>query len=355
MKITGVGFTEKKIRIENTDDLWVLARVISKGMNIGMLGERRDPSTADTGGGRAKVAERKKMYIRLNVENIEYLEFSDDLRVHGVISEAKFDIGSHHTHILNIRDEVSLISESGFSKIDVDLLNEAVNSAQKEQIALLVVETDEIIHFAITPRGILEKGTWTMRGGGKRGDIKSSSSVAESFRKQVGAELNDSLGQETVVVIAGPGHAKDRLGSHLKETFGMKIAKIIPTSMGGRGSANEVLRDGLAGNILSDFAIIKETELLQMAWKSLATDGKIAYGTNMLSRALSEGAIETLLINADLIRSDEKIDEKYWRDWVKELEQIGAEIVQCSSEHDDGKQLIGMGGAVALLRYSLEG
>ena len=85
------------------------------------------------------------------------------------------------------------------------------------------------------------------------------------------------------------------------------------------------------------------------------SEQSIAYGTNMLSRALSEGAIETLLINADLIRSDEKIDEKFWRDWVKELEQIGAQIVQCSSEHDDGKQLIGMGGAVALLRYSLEG
>lgn len=319
-----------------------------------MLGERRDPSTADTGGGRAKAAERKKMYIRLDVESTEYLEFSDDLRIHGVISQAKFDTGSYHTHIVNVRDEVSLISESGFNKIDNDLLRDAVKSSQAEQIALLVVETDEIIHFSITPRGILEKGMWTMRGGGKRGDIKSSSSVAESFRKQVGSELHDSLGSSTIVVLAGPGHAKDRLSAHMKDTYSMKIAKVIPTSMGGRGCANEVLRDGLAGDILSDFAIIKETELLQKAWKALATDGKIAYGKDMLCRALGEGAIETFLINADLLRSEEMIDNKFWHEWVKDAEQIGAQIVQCSSEHDDGKQLIGMGGAVALLRYSLE-
>ena len=117
----------------------------------------------------------------------------------------------------------------------------------------------------------------------------------------------------------------------------MSIAKVIPTSMGGRGSANEVLREGLAGQILENYSIIKETELLQKAWSSLATDGKVAYGSEMLEKAMNEGAIETLLINADLLRSEDKIGDMRLSDWVKKLEDIGGDLVQCSSEHDDGK------------------
>ena len=73
-----------------------------------MLGERRDQTTAGQEGGRAKAAERKKMWIKLAIESSEFQTFSDNLRVHGIIEEAQFDIGSHHTHIVEIRDEIEL-------------------------------------------------------------------------------------------------------------------------------------------------------------------------------------------------------------------------------------------------------
>ncbi|DAC47302.1 MAG TPA: hypothetical protein D7H93_01080 [Candidatus Poseidoniales archaeon] len=42
-----------------------------------------------------------------------------------------------------------------------------------------------------------------------------------------------------------------------------------------------------------------------------------------------------------------------WSTWVEGLSDIGAELVQCSPDHDAGQQLVGMGGAIALLRYAL--
>ena len=78
-----------KLRIESEDDLWSLARLARSGMSLGMLGERRDQTTAGEEGGRAKSAERKKMWIRLRIENSEYQSFSDVLRIHGTIEEAK--------------------------------------------------------------------------------------------------------------------------------------------------------------------------------------------------------------------------------------------------------------------------
>ena len=65
----------------------------------------------------------------------------------------------------------------------------------------------------------------------------------------------------------------------------------------------------------------------------------------MISKAIEEGAVETLLISADLVR------EEKWQSVVSSLDDIGAKLVQCSTDHDAGEQLLGMGGAIALLRF----
>ena len=60
-----------RIRIESQDDLWSISRLARKGTSIAMLGERRDQTTAGETGGRAKSAERKKMWIKLRIETSE--------------------------------------------------------------------------------------------------------------------------------------------------------------------------------------------------------------------------------------------------------------------------------------------
>ena len=76
------------------------------------------------------------------------------------------------------------------------------------------------------------------------------------------------------------------------------------------------------------------------------------YKRQELNRALNEGAIETLLISADLLRADgEQIDGQSWQEWSQKLAKYGGAIVQCSTDHDSGQQLLGMGGAIALLRF----
>ena len=126
------------------------------------------------------------------------------------------------------------------------------------------------------------------------------------------------------------------------------VTTLAPTSIGGRAAANEVIREGLAGELLADHAMVRETELLEEAWRLIATNGAVAYGKEMLERALEEGAVETLLISAELLR-----DDLFWADYVKRLDVIGAKLIQCSTDHDSGQQLLGMGGAIALLRFRM--
>ena len=60
MKIIKRGPDFLKFRISSEDDLWTTAKLCNKGRKIGMLGERRDQTTAGEEGGRAKSAVRKK-------------------------------------------------------------------------------------------------------------------------------------------------------------------------------------------------------------------------------------------------------------------------------------------------------
>ena len=60
------------------------------GLQSGDDGFRRDQSMAEASG-RAKSADRKPMWIVLDAEDTEFQPFTDNLRIHGIICEAKMD------------------------------------------------------------------------------------------------------------------------------------------------------------------------------------------------------------------------------------------------------------------------
>ena len=103
-----------RLRIESEDDLWALSQLCRPDSILGMLSHRRDSTTGTQEDGRAKSAERKPMWIVLDVEKTEFQPFTDNLRAHGIIRDANFDIGSHHTHIISPGDEVELEFPGGF-------------------------------------------------------------------------------------------------------------------------------------------------------------------------------------------------------------------------------------------------
>ncbi len=354
MKILKRDVHEWRLRVETLDDLWVLARLARRGISVAMLGERRDQTTGGDEGGRSKQAERKKMWIQLSVQTSEHQSFSDTLRVHGIIEEAPIDIGMHHTHMVELRDELVLLNSKGFSAMDLQLLKESEAASKQGRVALLVVEGDEVILYFITARGLRESATWTMRGGGKRGDLRQHDAIASQFRATVVDGLTQQLDDAMPLVVCGPGRNRDRMLDDLRSAGHQRPMVSVGTSMGGRGAANEVLRDGLAGDLLAQHRMVQEINLLEEAWTRISTDGAVAYGSQSLKKAVQEGAVERLLILADLIRDDtSSCDGTPWSTLVEQITAFGGDVIQCSTDHDAGEQLIGYGGAVALLRYAV--
>ena len=62
MKILQISDSSCRIRVDDLDDLWVLAQVCRKGIQVGMLSHRRDSTTVNHEG-RAKETERKTLSL----------------------------------------------------------------------------------------------------------------------------------------------------------------------------------------------------------------------------------------------------------------------------------------------------
>ena len=339
-----------RLRIESEDDLWVLSQVCGTGCLVGMLSHRRDSTTGTREDGRAKSAERKPMWILLEATETAFQPFTDSLRVHGVIKEAKIDIGSHHTHVISPGDEIELTREGGLSKSDESLVKEAIASGKKAKSGLMVVENDEILIFEVATHGIRDVSQFNLRGGGKRtGD---STAVREEFFEKVAKEAKMVFPDEIPLIICGPGLAREGFESKLIDLGANNSVVNVPTSIGGRAAANEVLSEGLADTFLGEHAIVQQVKAIEEALRRISTDGAVTYGKKMVSNASEQGAVETLVIEAGLLRGEEESSQ--WEKIASLVKASGGRVIQASSEHDSGKQLLGMGGAIAILRWKLE-
>lgn len=157
---------------------------------------------------------------------------------------------------------------------------------------------------------------------------------------------------EMPLIICGPGMAREGFEKLLRGLGAGNSIVNAPTSIGGRAAANEVLADGLADSLLGEHAIVEQVRAIEEGLKRVSMDGAVAYGIGVVSDAASQGAVETLVIVADLLRSEDRQSD--WESISGAVEASGGKVIQASTEHDAGKQLEGMGGAIALLRWKLE-
>jgi len=341
-----------RLRVQHEDDLWTIAQLVRPGCKVGMMGYRRDQSTGTQESGRSKSADRKPMWIVLDAEKSEFQPFTDNLRIHGIIAEAALDKGSHHTHAVCPRDEIEISWQGGISEIDRGLLSEALKDSGRGRVGIVVVESDEILLFEVAQHGMRDMSMFTLRGGGKR-EAKSSE-VRTAFLRNTAKETALVFSSEMPLVICGPGLAREQFGLMLKEINQSYQILNLATSIGGRSAANEIMREGTADTMLGEFAMAKQVRLIEDAMTRMATNGHVAYGHQEILDAMEQGAIESLVVEAGLLRSDLRCKNLLWSEVAAEVITTGGEVVQASQEHDAGEQLMGLGGAVGLLRWAVE-
>lgn len=335
-------FNEGEISLvaESLDDLWHLKYIIEPHDLVYAFTRRRIEGATDKL--RPEKADKKTVRLGIDVENVEFHRFSNRLRVHGIIAEG-IDAGAYHT--MNIEEGTNLSIVKKWKNDQMERLREAEIASRRPRVIIITVEEGEACIGVVRQFGVEESGSLRQSLGKGEGNKRNE------FFGELASQLKWAAEKVEAVILAGPGFTKEDFLNFLKTREPELAKKIVleDTSSIGVSGFQEVLRRGAVDRIMEESRIGREAKLIEELMKEISTEGKAAYGMDDVRNAESVGAIETLLITDELLRTEREgktIDE-----FLKDVEHARGRIVVFSTEFEPGKKLESLGGIAALLRF----
>ncbi|GAB7009226.1 mRNA surveillance protein pelota [Halorubrum trueperi] len=355
MRISDRGYGEEgRERLtlvpENVDDLWHLAHVLEPGDLVEGDTTRRiqrnDDQMRDTGG------QREHLFVTLEVDEVEFARFANRLRVSGVIVACSREdqLNAHHT--INVEEHDEITVEKHFKPDQTERLEEATEAAENPDVAIATVEEGAAYVHTVQQYGTEEYASFTKPTG--KGDYSRP-------REELFAELGEALAHldADAVILAGPGFTKTDALDYIREEYRDLADSIttVDTSAAGDRGVHEVLKRGAVDEVQKETRIAREATLIDDLTAEIAQGAKATYGPEDVAEAAEFGAIETLLVVDDRLRT-ERQGEGDWsidvNEVIESVEQQGGDVVVFSSEFDPGQQLSNLGGIAAILRYRLQ-
>jgi protein pelota len=290
-----------KLRLETPSDLWRIARLIQVGERVGASTTRRDPEApADAP---AAHRDRRRVWLVVRAEQIEFHEFSRHVRVTGPILEGPFDIGRHHTLDLVEGEEVSVQKER-LLPADRTLLEEGLHAAGEPRLVIATVDWGESTIVRLRGRSVEPVADVNRTLAGKRYPIAQGEKDRAAYVQELVGLLVKEVPEAHTVVLAGPGFLKEELARRLLEALpaAKSKVKVFATAEAGRVGLDELLRSGRAAEALQGNVAAEEADLVERLVTALGGGKRAAVGVREVGEALAGGAVETLLVHEDLLR-----------------------------------------------------
>ncbi len=335
-----------RLRLETPSDLWRLARLVQPGDRVGASTTRRDPEVpADTP---AAQRERRRLWLVVHAEQVEFHGFSRHVRVTGPIAEGPFDLGKHHTLDLDAGDELTVVKDE-LSPSDRALLDEGTQHRGDQKIVVAAVDWGESTIVRVRDRSIETVAEVNRSISGKR----YRDGTGERDRRQYVEELVDLLRREApaahAIVVAGPGFLKEEIARLLgeRDPIARKKIRVYPTAESGGAGLQELLRSGRASEVLSESVAAEEASLVERLVTALGSGQRAAVGREEVKASLDLGAVEVLLVHESLLRDPEA------QPLLDRARGGRGRIFVVRDEGEAGRRLTGLGKIGALLRFDV--
>jgi protein pelota len=331
---------EIKLLMENLDDLWHMYNIVEKNDIVFALTHRKIEKKTDKL--RPETVERKKVRLGIRVTDVEFHEFSDRLRIHGVI-ENGIDIGSYHTLNLTTGDNISILKE--WKEHHLSRIKEAVEETKRPTLTFLSIDYDEATIALLRQYGVEKVASITSGISGKQ--YKAGKNEKNDFYSEILEKLEQI--KKGSVIILGPGFAKEEFYSFAKEKKLelLKDSAVMGTGDAGMNGIHEVLKKGVV-KAVENARVAVETKIVEKLFEEIAKNGNFAYGFDEVENAVDSGAVETLLVTDKLVR-EKKADEL-----LEKSKKTKSKFMIISTVHESGKKLEGLGGVGAILRYKMD-
>lgn len=332
---------EVRLKIQNADDLWHLFNLVEAGDLVRAYTYRREESVTDKI--RPERMEKVRMKVALRVEKVEYQDFSDRLRISGVIEEAPQDLGRHHTLNVGVDDDLTIVKE--WRDHELRRIEEAVAATEVPLVTVVAIDDEEALLAEIRQMGIREIAVIRSDRQGKM--FPGADRRALYFQEVL--EKARTIHPAAPLLVVGPGFEREDFARFV-EGRSPDVAERIRlhgTSQGGLPGIREAMRAGLGAKVLEETRVAQETRLVERLLEEVAKGGLYAYGPAEVDAAASAGAIETLLV------TDMRVRDLAVEALMRTVESARGRVAVISSRHEAGAKLESLGGIGGILRFPI--
>ncbi len=332
-----------KVEPQSLEDLWYLTKLIEEGDEA----TGRSYRTWKPPGVERAVAEKKPVKIKLKLENIDFAQAANKLRLTGKIvagePEEYCPRGEHHTLDINIGDVLQLHKE--INSYHQAILDEAKKRSKHLRVVVLVIDEEKALLSELETKGIAFGAEF--RNHANKRDPKTFEEKQSKYFEEVALALDAKAKGGARVLVAGPGFAHKNLQKLLQNKF-QELAKRTTyehANSAEKTAVFELLKTGALGKLMHEQKLKDEFEALEKFKGSIGrSDGLAVYGEKV-GEMVENGACSELFVLDEVLRKDKKVQKI-----LENAKSLGAKIVIFNSEDDAGAEFKTFKIA-AMLRY----
>lgn len=342
MKILSKNLKQGEILIQITslEDLWHLSHVLEEGDIISGKTERK-----------LKIGEepniktiRKKVFLEINVEKVEFEPDNNSLRLLGTISKGPDDIslGSYHSFSLSERDEIKI--KKNWPKYLLNRLEEATKPKSKGLIVLFDREDAIIAELKQSEQKILTT---------LKGDVakKNYDTTSSNFYKEIKAVIEEYFNQKDYefLILASPAFWSEYLMKEIPDELKSKVVTCSVSSVN-ESSLKEVFKSKEVERKLKDFKSFKEVNIIDKIMKAIH-ENKACYGLKDSEEKANIGSISEIAVTNNFIKKNK---EEYKRidSLLKKVDEMQGEV-HIIDQEVSMKKLDSLGGIAGILRWGV--
>jgi protein pelota len=344
MKIIKIDQKNNLIKVVPTvlDDLWHLEKIIEKGdIASGTTDRKIKPKNE------GEKAERKKIFVELQIEEAHFQEFSENLKINGIILAGKpeelIELKSHQSIDVKIGDMVTL-KKNSLKKWQVERLFNAEKAGASFGLLVALMDDEECEIAFVSQFSLNKKAKILSKKQGKMFKEEKNTYFEEILAKIVDLKPKK-------ILIAGPGFTRENFGKFAEEKRLKNFPKIFSESTNSIGETGfrELLVSGKISVLEKELQLASESILIEEFLEKLSK-GLAEYGAEKVREMIQIGAVEKLIVGEKYLLENRNSCEEL----MDLAEKSAGEIHIISSKNPEEKKIHGFGGVVATLRYKME-
>ncbi len=282
--------------------------------------------------------ERKRVWLKLEIEKISFSPYQNKLRITGIIKEGKpiefIQLGKFHSFDISIGDRLKI--EKEWLDIEKKQLKEAEKNTKRANMYAILIDDKQANIFEIRIYGNVKIANFTFQI-----SKKMTEKDIEKEKKKVFEEIRAILDKNKMIVIGGNTSLSkefyELLKNHKYNVLFVKANGIEENTL------NELMNNELKDIIQAEQLREANKFFTEFMKRIVHNMSSITYGYENVKDVLEKGIVDVILIDSKALTEPKMFP------LIKKADEYKVKIIIVPNKTELGLKIRGFGSIIALL------